>query len=133
MPLIVVNECDLTKGFAGRFEARLDGRLLCRSRQPLLDAARILLAEGCDPDERIVMRHAGSTVDALSAKVGVAAGLTVSESHGPPRFVRWQPFHRFQDAPAPGLVRPPIEFPALQAIQWLWAPESLSTGFLRAA
>ena len=58
------------------FEARLAGALLCVSETPLLDAARALLARGiAAPEDTIVMRHVGSHVDALRARVGVAAGL----------------------------------------------------------
>jgi hypothetical protein len=40
------------------------------------------------------MRHAGSDVVALKAKLGVAAGLRVHEedSTGTPRFAKWKPF-----------------------------------------
>ena len=60
------------------FEARLADAVLCISEQPLLDAARALLARGiAQPDDTVVMRHAGSHVDALRARVGVAAGLAI--------------------------------------------------------
>jgi hypothetical protein len=39
-----------------RFQATLDGRVLCRSRQPLLASARVLLAEGVAPKTVIGMR-----------------------------------------------------------------------------
>jgi len=84
-----VDRCD-------RFSAHLeDGRLLVKtSRQPFLDAARVLLAEGADPHTTILMRHRGSDVNALRAQLGVAAGLTVREEDGrPPRFARWKPLH----------------------------------------
>ena len=62
------------------FEARLAGEVLCVSETPLLDAARALLARGiARPDDTIVMRHAGSHVDALRARVGVAAGLAIED------------------------------------------------------
>jgi hypothetical protein len=42
----------------GLFFADLDGRQLCISRQPVRDVARILLAEGANPDDPIGMfRH----------------------------------------------------------------------------
>jgi len=54
----------------GRFEARLEGRVLCAStRQPLLDAARFLFGEGVPPDTRIAMRHEGSPHIALRSTV----------------------------------------------------------------
>ena len=62
------------------FEARLAGAVLCVSETPLLDGARALLARGiAQPDDTIVMRHAGSHVDALRARVGVAAGLAIED------------------------------------------------------
>ena len=77
------------KKWAGLFDARLGGRLLCTSRQPFLAAARVLVSEGHDPDTVLVMRHAGSQVDALKAKLGAAAKLTIKEDG--PRFERWTP------------------------------------------
>ncbi len=72
----------------GRFEARLGERvILGSSRQPLLDAARVLLAEGADPGARIQMRHAGAIHVALSSTVGKAAKLEVKEDTDGPRFV----------------------------------------------
>src|SRR5262245_42598210 len=54
-------------GRPGRFTARLGGRLVvASSRQPLLDGARVLLAEGADPRSRITMRHAGADHVALA-------------------------------------------------------------------
>jgi hypothetical protein len=80
-------------GRRGKFAARLDGRLLVRSsRTPFLDAARALIAEGVDPSTVLVTRHAGSEVDALRARLGVAAGLTVREDRGAPEFVRHRAF-----------------------------------------
>jgi hypothetical protein len=58
------------------------------SRQPFLDSARVLLAEGVPPQTRLTMRHVGSSTDSLTATVGAAAKLTVDESR--PRFVKWQ-------------------------------------------
>lgn len=34
-----------------------DRVIVSRSPQPLLDAGRVLINEGCDPQARIVMRH----------------------------------------------------------------------------
>ena len=63
-----------------KFEARLADAVLCISEQPLLDAARALLARGiAHRDDTIVMRHAGSDVDALRARVGGAAGLAIED------------------------------------------------------
>jgi hypothetical protein len=83
-----------------RFAARLDVRLLVKSsRTPFLDAARALIALGFHPDSTLVMRHTGSEVDALRARLGTAAGLTVEDCPGgskPPRFVRYRPRDRVE-------------------------------------
>jgi hypothetical protein len=38
------------KKWAGLFEAWVDGPLLCTSRQPFFDGARLLLARGMSPE-----------------------------------------------------------------------------------
>ena len=79
------------------FEARLAGELLCVSETPLLDGARALLARGLAlPNDTIVMRHAGSDVDALRARVGTAAGLAISDPAGGRKIAlrRWEEFAR---------------------------------------
>jgi hypothetical protein len=79
----------------GQFEARLDGKLICISRQPLLDGARVLDTEGIHPATPIATRHEGTGYDALRSTVGVAAKLTVEENERVgPRFGRWRPFPR---------------------------------------
>ena len=77
----------------GKFDARLGDRLLCQSTPtPFCDASRVMLAEGlAEPADTLVMRHAGSQVDALRATVAVAARLTVAEGDRLPRFAPWQP------------------------------------------
>jgi hypothetical protein len=89
----------------GRFEARVGDRIILKSsRQPLLDAARVLLAEGIPPDTRITMRHAGANHDALSSTVGKAAGWMVLETPAVgPRFARWKP-SAFGDGPSPNAI-----------------------------
>jgi hypothetical protein len=77
----------------GKFEARVDDRLLCTSRQPFLDAVRILLAEGVEPATPITMRHERTGTDSLISTVGKAAKLTVKEEPSP-RFRRWEPFKK---------------------------------------
>ena len=83
---------------------------LCTSREPLLDASRILLAEGVDPETPIATRHAGADFDAMMSTVGAAAGLTVSE--GNTRSATFAPYKafsrpdiepsvRFDERPAP--------------------------------
>ena len=94
----------------GLFFADLDGRQLCISRQPLLDASRVLLAEGIDPETPIVTRHAGADFDAMMSTVGAAAGMTVSEGNTrSATFVPYKAFRRadiepslrFDERPAP--------------------------------
>ena len=77
----------------GKFVATLDGRQLCISRQPLLDAARVLINEGIDPATPIATRHAGADFDAMTSTVGAAAKWTVKENKiQSPHFVRWEAF-----------------------------------------
>jgi hypothetical protein len=74
------------------FDGTVDGELVIRrSPQPLLDIARALLAAGVDPATPIAMRHAGTDCDALTAAVGAAAKLTVSEGDQAPHFRKWKP------------------------------------------
>jgi hypothetical protein len=84
----------------GCYEARLgDGRALDSApRQPFVDAARRLLALGYDPTTVLVMRHAGSDTDSLTAQIGAAAKLRVKEDRGGPRFVLWEPITRRVEA-----------------------------------
>jgi hypothetical protein len=65
--------------FHGRVADRFLGK---RSTTPFCDGARVLLAEGIDPDTKLVMRHDGSSADALRSTVGAAAGLTVADDNG---------------------------------------------------
>jgi len=70
-----------------------DGRkLLSSSRQPLLDTARVLLAEGVPPETSNAMQHKGSATIAMTSTVGEAAKLTVEEESDGPRFRKWRPF-----------------------------------------
>jgi hypothetical protein len=78
-----------------RFVATLDGRQLCISRQPLLDAARVLINEGINPATPIATRHAGAGFDATTSTVGTAAKWTVRENDkAGPALVRWKAFSR---------------------------------------
>jgi len=100
MIVVAINECarrPYPTKWAGLFEARVDGRMVCaKSRTPFLAAARVLLSEGHDPATVIVMRHAGSDLDCLKAKLGVAAKLAVDDDG--PYFVHWKPDSRFPSA-----------------------------------
>jgi hypothetical protein len=72
----------------GLFTASLAGRDLCTSRQPFLDASRVLLGEGARPETALVMRWAETGTESLRSMIGVAAKLTVREEchDGAPRF-----------------------------------------------
>jgi hypothetical protein len=73
----------------GRFMAKLPNgdMLIASSRTPFVDAARRLIELGFPADGRVVMRHAGSTVDSLAATIGDAAALTVTTAgNGRPVF-----------------------------------------------
>ena len=101
----------------GRYAARIEGDdrvLVKKSRQPFLDAARALLREGYDPHLAMVMRHLGSSIDALRGDIGVAAKLKIEElSDGSrrPRFVAalqvelGQPGTAIKELPATTLAR----------------------------
>jgi hypothetical protein len=106
---IVVHE---TSNRRGIFEAWIGRRLVCRSREPLLATARILLAQGVPPDTRLEMRHRGSTHIALAGRIGRLARLTVAEdAKRGPSFRQWKPAPygrgrspmRFSDAPLPDI------------------------------
>lgn len=84
---------------AGLFAARLADRLLCVSRDPFCGAARALLADGHLLGDVLVMRHAGSLTDALTATLGVAAKLTVAEDRGAPRHRPWKAWQPREDRP----------------------------------
>jgi hypothetical protein len=91
---IIVSECSER---TGTFKARLEsGPLLCRSRVPLCDAARVLLAKGHPHDTIVMMRHAGARHDALRASLRAAAALTVEDDKvGKPKFRTFRGGARF--------------------------------------
>jgi hypothetical protein len=91
--MIIVTPTAGPCGRRGYFDATMaDGRALVRaSRQPFLDAARQLLGLGYDPGTVLVMRHAGSDTDCLTAQIGAAAKLSVKEDRNRPRFVPYEP------------------------------------------
>lgn len=72
----------------GKFFAHLDGRQICISRQPLLDAARILLAEGVGPKTPIITRHVGEDFDAVPAAIYCA--IVVANGSYLPRIAVWR-------------------------------------------
>ena len=63
-----------------RFEAWLDGELICISRQPRLDGARELLRRGYSPDTLMTTRAHDRSYDSfVPAPIGELAKWTVSE------------------------------------------------------
>ena len=98
----------------GKFVVTLDGRQLCISRQPLLDAARVLLADGVDPETPIATRHAGADFDAMTSTVGTAAKWTVKENETQsPHFVRWEAFPASRVGPSLRQNERPVLTPCL--------------------
>lgn len=81
----------------GVYDARLIGKdeLLCSSNTVFLDAARELLRSGrAEPNDVLIMQHAGCTTEALRANIGIAAKLTIEERDAGPHsihFVAWKP------------------------------------------
>jgi hypothetical protein len=76
----------------GRFAARLENgtTVVQQSRQPFLDAARVLLRAGFAPDTLLITRRTNSTTVSLRGFIGNAAQLTVEEAPHGPRFRRCQ-------------------------------------------
>jgi hypothetical protein len=105
MPVTLIITVAPVAGRPSLYAADLLHAPICASHEPLLAAARQLLADGWPPDAILVMRHAGSRHDALRARLDVAAELTVTEtaSDGRPRFRRWKasPYSR---------IEPPVPF-----------------------
>ncbi len=89
---IVVSPCSGSSPAA--FDAFLGSRALCRSQSPLLDAARILAKEGCDPNATLEMWHQGAAEFALRGRLGHLALLTVKNGPSAPAFGKWVPFDR---------------------------------------
>jgi hypothetical protein len=86
----------------GRYQTRLDGRLLVTSStSPFFDSARVLIAEGFSPSAVLEGRRNGRPDWDLRALLGVAAGLVVRETAN-------GPICRPLVAPRSMLERPPI-------------------------
>jgi hypothetical protein len=88
----------------GHFQARLETTnelLVGSSRQPFLDAARVLIKNGHDPYAVLLMKHAGSDIVALKAPLAKAAKLGVEEGPNGPRFV---PFRTGPSVAAPSIA-----------------------------
>src|SRR5580765_7652107 len=77
----------------GKYTAHCNDELIVAdSRQPFVDAARILLNRGVNPASPLVMRRSLDGPDVLRSIVGAAAKLTVEETPLGPRFNIWRPF-----------------------------------------
>jgi hypothetical protein len=83
---------EVTPTSPGCFSASVNGEIvIISSRQPLLDACRYLLDARADPNSWVVMRHAGSDLEALRGKLGILAKLSVEDDRlGRPKFRRWR-------------------------------------------
>lgn len=91
-----------------RFRASLpDGTILVRSsRQPFLDAARVLIAAGHHADSHLEGWWPKAKTFALRARLGVAAQLSVLEKDKEkPRFVRWLPYTGPRRLQAPTITK----------------------------
>lgn len=79
---------------APKWDAVLDGQVLCSSPIAICESARRLLELGYDPDRLMTVRHENSPHDSIKpCKIGALARWTVVESasRGLQR-VRWKPF-----------------------------------------
>jgi hypothetical protein len=76
-----------------RVELEGGGLLLARTRLPLGEGARALLARGADPNALVTMRHGPSGADCFRPiRLGVAAQMTVSEpADRSAHFRKWRP------------------------------------------
>jgi hypothetical protein len=87
----------VTPEAAGRFTARLESTgevIVTSTRQPLVDGARVLLAQGFDPRTPLTMRHEGKAYDSFqSMPIGHWAKWTYKEREkGGMAVERWMPF-----------------------------------------
>jgi len=99
------------------FDARLAGsdEVLCVSATPLLTAARLLLKAGkADPDDVLVMRHAGSGAVALKGRIGLAASLTIEETPFGPKRRRYKPRSSLEGSPRIAQTPPTVPEPFLR-------------------
>jgi hypothetical protein len=87
----------------GIFDCYFGERYLCSSPSPFIDGCRQLLAEGYTSTASVVMRHSGSSDDALHGILAQAAGVQIG-SHG----AGFRPS-------AEGVTAPPMRFSGLKA------------------
>ena len=75
------------------YEAALDGVVLCRSQNPTMAAARVLVAQGYDPEALMTSRHAGLDHDIWTpAPIRHFAHWTVTETENGMHRGKWQPY-----------------------------------------
>jgi hypothetical protein len=79
------------------YDVYLGAERLCRSRTPLLTAARVLLARGIDGETRLGMWREGRSAPDMTATVGGAAALAISED--PVGGLRFRQFKEFSGPP----------------------------------
>lgn len=78
-------------GRPGVYQAHYDETLLCTSRLPFFDGARVLLSQGYPADTVLTLRHAGQGYVSLRSTIGEAAKLTVIENKRfGPRFTKFR-------------------------------------------
>jgi hypothetical protein len=95
----------------GRFVGLLLGEVIARSDQPLVDAARVLLARGFDPATPLTMRHQGSVHDSFKPlPIGAWAGWTYTErDKGGVTMAAWMPRAASRGGQKSGSERPADE------------------------
>ena len=114
-------------GRPGQYAARLnDGRLIVNaSKQPFLDAARVLVAEGHSTCTMLEAWRPGAIDWDLRATLGVAAALDVRETpHGP----AFRPFMAPQSLLAPPPIAP-TEGDQLRGLLWCGETMSAASSF----
>jgi hypothetical protein len=98
---LIVNPLE---GSPGIFEAKVDGKLIAKSKQPFLDSARKLAKLGYGLESTLAIYRKGSDVLALKLKLGAAAKLTVDEKG--PFFKKFEPFSEEKKAKAQARKQP---------------------------
>ena len=96
-----------------RFDCYFDGILIVTSRQPRHDAARELLARGCDPETELHVQHDGRAFDPTIRPVPIAelaAWTYVESDRDGIRKVRWvRPEERSNAARRSSMASPAAE------------------------
>lgn len=88
---VILSEERRTAKKAPSFLASWEGMPLCRSSQPILEAARELERKGYG-HELMTARHAGKECDSIKpALVGDLAKLTISEGESGLKLAEWKP------------------------------------------